>query len=252
MWRSTGRTACSARSSNAAVARSGSELELTLNPRKSGLSAMADLSRAIASGSARSLRQVENAITSTSIFPAIARFAASTPSIDLRATTGSTSALVNAARALAEAASASANERGRNEVTVNVRSTWACRLAKPGSASHARVLPSWRSGSISAIRPSRSEMLNRPSRSGMMTEATDVSKAVAMIGRLAAGSVALRPKNCDPKPLFQRTAEAVFHLGPFIGHRRRAKKLGFRLDPQHRKGRAILVGDLGHLAFKLI
>src|SRR3989442_15551489 len=57
-------------------------------------------------------------------------------------------------------------------------------VGEAGRASHARLLLSWRSGSISAIRPSRSEMLNRPSRSGMMTEATNVSKAVAMIGRL--------------------------------------------------------------------
>src|SRR5712691_6839318 len=238
-----------------------------LSPRKSGLRSIASFRRETASGRGKSLREVENAITSTSIKPAIAALAARTPSIEVIRTTGSTSvcvrtrvtpwssercrnsvarrstsALVKAARALADAASASANERGRNEVTVKERSAWACRLAKAGRASHCEE-PLRAAGAMSAINPPRNVMLQASLRPGNMTEAS---------GDDNSASITLRPEHRDAEALLERAAEAVLHFRTLVGHRRRAQEAGLRLDPQVRERRTVFSGDTRHRLLKLV
>ena len=136
--------------------------------------------------------EVENAMTSTSRRPATSSRAASTPCMDRISTIGSTSvcvrsrvtpcamehsnnrlarartsAAMKAARAVAAAASASASEAGRNDCTAKLRSAWACRLTRPGSASQRGAVPAV--ASIASMRPARRLTLWQPARCGNTT-----------------------------------------------------------------------------------
>src|SRR5262249_62346200 len=65
-------------------------------------------------------------------------------------------------------------------------------------------------------------------------------------------SITLRPEHLDAEPALERTAEAVFHLWPLVGHRRRAQESLFRNDAQNSHYRPILGQDCRQLPLKFL
>src|SRR5262245_21263090 len=63
-------------------------------------------------------------------------------------------------------------------------------------------------------------------------------------------SVSLRPEYFDPEATLEGAAEAIFHLGPFIGHGRRSQEAALGLDLQHGEGGTVFRRNGGQLLFE--